>query len=97
MSSDHDRQPERASPTLRATQVSPVPVEAARGWEWRSSIVEQHNLDVAEAGVEQCIDDFKESLLFIFVYTFYCVAVILTAMGVVTGLVAWVKYSWYHV
>lgn len=87
---------ENGSPVIRAAQVSPAPAAASLGWDWRSGVLAQRAEDEAEADSEQRMQEFVRGALSVAVCVFYCIALTLTAMGVITAVVAWIKYSWNH-
>ena len=87
---------ENGSPTLRATQVSPTPEAMSPVWEWRSGVLAQRAEDEAAANSEERMERLVQGTLSVTVCLCYCIALILTAMGVITAMVAWIKYSWNH-
>ncbi len=81
------------------SQVSPAPTTGTAGWDWGAGgVLSQRDLEAMVGGTDRdqepdCIDRLG------YLCTCVCclVAGVLTTMGLVTALVAWVKFSWNHV
>ena len=81
------------------TQANPVPAAGVVGWDWGGGeVLSRRDLE-AMAGVPERLPepDFIDRAGHLCACVCCAVAGVLATMGVVTGLVAWVKFSWNYV
>jgi hypothetical protein len=80
-------------------QVSPIPAAGAVGWDWGvGGVLSQRDLHAMAGMPEQAQEgEWTDRVWHLCACVCCALAGVLAAMGAVTALVAWVKFSWNHV
>jgi hypothetical protein len=88
----------RDVPMPRDAQVYPTPQEES-GIQlgWRRGVLASRARDVEAMDTEQRSRDLAEFAGSLMMCVGYCLVLVLTGMGIVSALVAWVKFTWSHV
>ena len=85
-------------PAPRAAQVYPVPQEESLvQLEWRRGVLARRARDLEAMNAEQQSRNLVEFGKSLALCVAYSLVLVLTGMGVVAALVAWVKFTWSHV
>ena len=77
----------------RGTQVTPDGSEAVRGLAWKNKVLVNRRLDQESAALEEG----KEAVLGCVTKALQWAMGVVLTLGGITGLVAWIKFSWNHV
>ena len=85
-------------PAPRAAQVHPAPQEeSVVQLEWRRGVLARRARDLEAMNAEQQSRNLVEFGASLALCVGYCLVLILTGMGIISALVAWVKFTWSHV